>query len=50
VDANWADDIEIRRQTNGYFLKAENSPMSWCGRRQFMVTLFLNGVEYYALM
>jgi hypothetical protein len=50
VDGIWAKDIEIRRSTSGYFLKIENSPMSWCGRRQFMVTLFMNGAEYYALM
>jgi hypothetical protein len=50
LDAIWAKDIEIRKSTSGYFLKIENSPMSWCERIQFMVTLFLNGVEYYALM
>lgn len=50
MDADWVKDIEIRMSTNGYFLKIENSPMSWCGRRQFMVTFFLNEDEYYALM
>jgi hypothetical protein len=35
---------------SGYVLKIGNFPMSWCGKIQSMVALFLTKVKCHALM
>ena len=48
VDADWAEDVESRRSTTGYAFKLNGGAISWCSRRQQLVTLSSTEAEYVA--
>ena len=47
-DADFARDAETRRSTTGYIYLLAGGPISWCSRRQAMVTLSTTEAEYVA--
>lgn len=48
-DANWAEDRETRKSNTGYFFKLNGGAISWCCRKQNLVTLSSTEAEYVAL-
>lgn len=45
-DADFANDTETRRSTTGYVMMYNGGPVSWCSRRQPLVTLSSTEAEF----
>lgn len=48
-DANWAEDKATRKSNSGYFCSINGGAISWCCRKQDLVTLSSTEAEYVAL-
>lgn len=47
-DSDYANDVTTRRSTTGFVIMFSNGPISWCSKRQPIVTLSSTEAEYIA--
>jgi hypothetical protein len=48
-DADWANDLDTRRSTTGYFVTLNKNPISWNSKRQSTVATSTAEAEYMAI-
>jgi hypothetical protein len=48
TDASWCGDIEDRKSTAGFILLMGSGPISWCSKKEHVVTLSSCEAEYIA--
>ncbi|XP_073220735.1 secreted RxLR effector protein 161-like [Cicer arietinum] len=46
TDADWCGDMDDRKSTAGYVFTINNSPISWCSKKQNIVALSICEAEY----
>lgn len=48
IDADWASSLVDRKSTYGYYFGVRSGMVSWCSRKQNLVSLSSAKVEYMA--
>ena len=48
-DSDWANDVDTRRSTSGFIIKAGGGPIAWRSTRQAIVTTSSSDAEFVAL-